>query len=561
MKVKDYKSAESYGIKALDAATKNKINRQIILANTTLAELKLAQNEVAKAQKYAEEAFNVGKDNGDWFLDLKEVTDLLLTIYKKQSDDKKIYEVFKFHGLISDSLSRNNLKEYELRNAFESKVIQDSIKAVNQKKLIAIAYTQRIEKQRVLIWSGVICSILLLGMLIFIFKNYKNKQRINKIIEKENDDLTLQKQRIENHVSELLGVVESARDFVAYSKNEPVFSYINNAGKKLLHVTENENQGYNYSDIFDPGTLEFINTAMKISEMNGFSSGEVTVKLNDGSSIPLLLSIVCHRNEAGEIDQFSMIGQEISNLKNYQEKIMLQNILLQKVNRELDRFVYSISHDLRAPLISVVGVLEILENEFYPEDADFQLYLSMLRSGLINTDDIIKNILSYSLNSRESVKITEIKMSEIIEKTLASFEEVIDKKHIAVLVSIEELHPFHNDAQRIQTLLNNVIDNAIKYERTEENIKKIDIVFTSDKNESTLIVTDNGIGIEKSHEHRIFEMFYRGSSLSSGSGLGLYIVKQIADLLNAKIFVKTIPDGKTEFKVVFPNLKSKFRSL
>ena len=205
--------------------------------------------------------------------------------------------------------------------------------------------------------------------------------------------------------------------------------------------------------------------------------------------------------------------------------------------------------------------IEILENEFYPEDADFQLYLSMLRSGLINTDDIIKNILSYSLNSRESVKITEIKMSEIIEKTLASFEEVIDKKHIAVLVNIEELHSFHSDAQRIQTLLNNVIDNAIKYQRTEENIKKIDIVFTSGINESTLIVTDNGIGVEKGYEERIFEMFYRGSSLSSGSGLGLYIVKQIADLLNAKIFVKTIPDGKTEFKVLFPNLKSKFRSL
>ena len=123
------------------------------------------------------------------------------------------------------------------------------------------------------------------------------------------------------------------------------------------------------------------------------------------------------------------------------------------------------------------------------------------------------------------------------------------------------MHPFHSDAQRVQTLLNNMIDNAIKYQRTEENIKKIDIVFISDEKECTLIVTDNGIGVEKGFEERIFEMFYRGSSLSSGSGLGLYIVKQVADLLEAKIFVKTIPDGKTEFKVVFPNLKSKFRSL
>ena len=558
LKIKDYKLSESYALRALRGSFDIKNTQVTILAYMVLAKLKMANNQIIQARNYAEKAFELGKKE-NWFLDLKEVTDLLLVIYEKESPNKKPFEVFEFHRLISDSLSQNTLKEYELRAAFEGKMIQDSIKAANQKMIITIAYNQHIEKQKLMIWGAVLSSVLLLGMVIFIFKNYKNKKKINEIISKENIDLTQQKQKIENHVSELLDVVESARDFIAYSKNEPVFSYINNAGKKLLHIPA-AMQNYYYADIFDPETLKFINTAIKVSEMNGFSSGEVTVKLSDGSSIPILLSIVCHRNEAAEIDQFSMIGQQISDLKNYQEKIMLQNALLQKVNRELDRFVYSISHDLRAPLISVVGVLEILEEEFYPTDSDFQLYLSMLRSGLMNTDDIIKNILSYSLNSRESVKITEIQMSEIIEKTLENFAEVISRKNITVAVNIEQLHPFYNDAQRIETLLHNVVDNAIKYQRPDENDKKINIVFTSGQKECTLVITDNGIGIEKGYEEQIFEMFYRGSSLSSGSGLGLYIVKQIGDLIEAKVAVHTIPDDGTQFKIVFSNLKSKFRN-
>lgn len=489
LKVKNYKLSETYANQTLEGAFLIKHSQLTILSYIALAEIKLATNQIGQARTYAEKAFELGKKN-DWFLDLKEITDLLLVIYEKESPNKKPFEVFEFHRLISDSLSRNTLKEYELRAAFKGKMIQDSIKAANQKMIITIAYNQHIEKQKLMIWGAVLSSVLLLGMVIFIFKNYKNKKKINEIISKENIDLTQQKQKIENHVSELLDVVESARDFIAYSKNEPVFSYINNAGKKLLHIPA-AMQTYHYADIFDPETLKFINTAIKVSEMNGFSSGEVTVKLSDGSSIPILLSIVCHRNESGEIDQFSMIGQEISDLKNYQEKIMLQNVMLQKVNRELDRFVYSISHDLRAPLISVVGVLEILEEEFYPTDSDFRLYLSMLRSGLMNTDDMIKNILSYSLNSRESVKITEIRMSEIIEKTLENFAEVISGKNITVAVNIEQLYAFYNDSQRIETLLHNLVDNAIKYQQPDYDHKKITIAFTSGHKECTLLITDN----------------------------------------------------------------------
>ncbi len=371
--------------------------------------------------------------------------------------------------------------------------------------------------------------------------------------------LAEQKQEVQNHVFQLLSVVESARDFIAYSKDEFSFSYINKAGKKLLQLSDAAAQSYDYADIFNKSTLDLFQKAFRISREKGFYSGEADIKLNNNYSFPILLNIVCYKNENGEVEQYSMIARDITYLKNYQKEITQQNIQLQKVNSELDHFVYSISHDLRAPLISVVGVLEIIETEFYLDDTDLHSYLAMLHLGLMRTDDSIKNILQYSKNSRESVKVGRVFIRAVVEEVINSFHSDLIEKNIELTIEIEDQIPFFNDSVRLQTILNNLVDNAIKYQDGNKKNKKILIRFTSEEQKSTLTVWDNGIGIEEDYDDKIFEMFYRGSSLSAGSGLGLYIVKQIAELLDAKIIVKTVYEKMAEFSIVFPNLKPKYQ--
>jgi len=553
---KDYKTAEAYAKKALAVSLADHDWKNTVNANMSLAKVYLAMGQVSKARTFAEKALETGKQN-NMFLDLKSVTTLLISIYEKQHPGQEFFEVLKLHTLIADSIKNNTLAEYELRNVFESKIVRDSIQSAEKRKLAAIRYQQEIEKQQIFIWAGILASILLLALAVFIFKLYKIKQRINKTISIENKDLTAQKAAIQNHISELLGVVESARDFVAYSKNELVFSYINNAGKKLLHFEESDENAYAYEQIFDTETLGFIlEIAMPESILHGFFSGEVTIRLTDHTSFPVLLNVVCHKDSAGEITQFSMIAREISELKNYQQKITTQNAELQKVNKELDRFVYSTSHDLRAPLISVLGVLEILESEFYPEDADFQLYLSMIRSGLARTDDIIKHILEYSKNSNQSVRISGVNVLATVQKVLERHAAIILKLDIKITLLIDEKQVFYSDAGRFQTIVNNLIDNAIRFQRPEEKNKEIHIGFSFETTLAQLTVSDNGNGIDPDSLPHVFEMFYRGSSISSGSGLGLYIVKQMSDLLHAKIEINTVPGEKTAFKLVFPNLGS-----
>jgi len=326
-----------------------------------------------------------------------------------------------------------------------------------------------------------------------------------------------------------------------------------------LQLSDITTQSYDYAAIFNKSTLDLVQKAFRISQEKGFYSGEADIKLINNYSFPILLNIVCYKNENGEVQQYSMIARDITYLKNYQKEITQQNIELQKVNRELDHFVYSISHDLRAPLISVVGVLEIIETEFYLEDADLHSYLSMLHLGLMRTDDSIKNILQYSKNSRESVKVGRVFIRAIVEEVINSFHSDLIEKNIELTIEIEDQIPFYNDSVRLQTILNNLVDNAIKYQDGNKKNKKILIRFTSEEQKSTLTVWDNGIGIEEDSDDKIFDMFYRGSSLSAGSGLGLYIVKQIAELLGAEITVKTVYEEMTAFSIVFPNLKPKYQ--
>lgn len=554
LKTKAYGQALSYANKALQTSFTNKNHQQTITALSTLAEIKLAEGKLEQAREFAEKALAVGKQNG-MFLDLRGITDLLLKIYEKQNKDKVSFEVLKLHMSISDSINKNALAEYELRNQFENKILNDSVKSANQRKITALRYTQQINTQKTIIWTAVILAIMLVLLIVYVFKNYQKKQRINKFISWKNTVLIQQNQEVQNHVSQLLGAVESARDFIAYSKDAFAFSYTNSAGKKLLKFPDSETQSYAYTDIFEDETLDFLKEAFEVSSKLGFYSGEAIFKLRNGNIFPVLLNVVCHKNKYGDVNQYSMIARDITYLKDYQQKITHQNVQLQKANGELDRFVYSISHDLRAPLISVVGVLEIIENEFYPEDTNFHFYLSMLRSGLMRTDDSIKNILEYSKNVSETVKVSPVLMGTIIEKVKEEFCELIAQNNIEISLELDDRIPFYSDSTRIQTLLHNLFDNAIKYQRALEKNKKVTIKFKSEIHQATLSVIDNGIGMQAGPDDKIFEMFYRGTNLSSGSGLGLYIVKQIADLLEAEIVVSTVYGEKTEFKIVFPNLK------
>ncbi|HEX8040789.1 MAG TPA: ATP-binding protein [Chryseosolibacter sp.] len=228
-----------------------------------------------------------------------------------------------------------------------------------------------------------------------------------------------------------------------------------------------------------------------------------------------------------------------------QKSILEKNAQLQKANAELDRFVYSASHDLRAPLSSLLGLIEVAKLDQKGTDR----YLDMMKGKIEDLENFIKEIISYSRNARTDVK----KQSLNLRKTVAEVTDALTFSVGNPDVQIENLVPedmvLNTDSMRLKIVLSNLIDNSLKYRDTAKERSFIRIDALDKDGVKVIMVKDNGLGIDELYIDKIFNMFYRASEHSNGSGLGLYIVKETLSKLNGQIQVESMPGRGTTFMV------------
>ncbi|HCW07193.1 MAG TPA: hypothetical protein DGG95_07500 [Cytophagales bacterium] len=220
-----------------------------------------------------------------------------------------------------------------------------------------------------------------------------------------------------------------------------------------------------------------------------------------------------------------------------EQDLMLNNQLLAKTNQELDRFVYSASHDLRAPLSSILGLIEIAQRS---DDAnEVKHCLELMKMRIADLDSFIREIIDYSRNSRQEIRVENFLLYELVDEVINALKFGDGMKNI----SIKNLAPkdlkINTDRSRVKVILTNLIGNSLKYRNQRHDHPEVIIKGGVNGNSLKMQVEDNGIGIMAEHLPKIFEMFYRASEKSEGSGLGLYIVKETLDKLNGKIDVKS----------------------
>jgi signal transduction histidine kinase len=225
---------------------------------------------------------------------------------------------------------------------------------------------------------------------------------------------------------------------------------------------------------------------------------------------------------------------------------------LKKANNELDNFVYSVSHDLRAPLSSMKGVIEITEDETQEEDT--RAHMGLLRGSIQKLDRFILDILDYSRNSRLQVKKEKINFKEMLNDITENLKHMAgSKSNVEIKVKVNEKKPFESDKTRLNVILNNLVSNAIRYHNPNVQNPYVSIHIDTSDTEANIVVKDNGIGIQKEQHEKIFDMFYRVSENSVGSGLGLYLVKETVARLNGNITVDSELGRGTEFQILIPN--------
>jgi signal transduction histidine kinase len=228
--------------------------------------------------------------------------------------------------------------------------------------------------------------------------------------------------------------------------------------------------------------------------------------------------------------------------------------IIVQTNFELDSFVYRASHDLRAPLRSILGLVNILNTEV--NEFDKINYIKLIEKSAFKLDNFISDLINFSRNSRSTIDIEEVNFTELISDSIENIQYMEGASDLKITTSIKGKLEFHSDPKRIAIFINNLLSNAIKYQHPKRNsYVQLNIAVTKEK--TILTIKDNGIGIKKEYLAKIFNMFYRASEKSFGSGLGLYIARQAVERIGGEIKVESKLGIGTTFTITLPDLEHK----
>lgn len=245
------------------------------------------------------------------------------------------------------------------------------------------------------------------------------------------------------------------------------------------------------------------------------------------------------------------LNEEINTRKGTEQKLKQTNQELSKRNTELDNFVYSVSHDLRAPIASVLGLINVARKD---KDVNMKdTYLDMINSSALQQDHFIKEILDQSRNSRLEVRREEVFFEPLINETFNQLKFATSTgKSVEKVISVNQVKAFYTDHWRLKVILNNIISNAIRYRNGKDPVINVDVNISGNK--ASLAIKDNGKGIAKEHLQNVYKMFYRATDDGAGSGLGLYIVKEAIDKLNGSIKIDSEEGIGTVVKIEIPEI-------
>lgn len=232
------------------------------------------------------------------------------------------------------------------------------------------------------------------------------------------------------------------------------------------------------------------------------------------------------------------------------EQLEHKMIELQKTNDELNRFIYSASHDIRSPLTSILSVLELARAD--KEINDQHNYLEMIENCILQVDNLLKKIIEYYKNLRAGNEPKEsIDFAALIKTSIELYR--IQNPNINFKVDIHQPVPFIGDAYRLELIINNIISNAVKYQKPDASDPAIWITIKADEDKADIIIKDNGLGIPQEHLDDVFKMFFRYNTTVTGTGIGLFVVKEALDKLGGTIAVQSNYGEGTNFEISIPN--------
>lgn len=239
----------------------------------------------------------------------------------------------------------------------------------------------------------------------------------------------------------------------------------------------------------------------------------------------------------------------IRKLSKSQKKIIEQNENLQLINAGLDKFVFNVTHDLRSPLASILGLTGLMDDETDLEQ--IKEYTLMIKESLEKQDRFINEMLTFIKSKHTGVTKTECSLSSIVDNVIAQNSHHNGGKRVRFYKELE-LTQIQSDALKLQVILNNLVSNSIKYSDEKKPEQWVKVKSYRSEKEVVIEVEDNGLGIRPKDQDRIFDKFYMSGDNKKSSGIGLYLVKDAVKQLDGKIEVHSEPGIYSTFSITIP---------
>lgn len=236
---------------------------------------------------------------------------------------------------------------------------------------------------------------------------------------------------------------------------------------------------------------------------------------------------------------------DITNLKVIEEKLRTKVL-------ELDTFIYRTAHDLRGPLASILGLVEVARREM-KEDNSHRI-LDRFKETAEKLDNILNDLFSVTKITQGKINFTKIHLDTLIPALLKRVHNQAGREEVKFILDIPSRHQFLSDRYLIRSVLQNIFENSMQYRKSDAQNTEIKISVKTEKDDVVIEVSDNGQGIPGDLQEKIFDMFYKGNYASTGSGLGLYISRVAVEKLGGKIFVSSNYGEGTTISIHLPAL-------
>jgi PAS domain S-box-containing protein len=278
-------------------------------------------------------------------------------------------------------------------------------------------------------------------------------------------------------------------------------------------------------------------------ELDSFSL-EKRLIAKSGKVIWVYLTTNIIRDPKGKPKLIISVAQDVTDRKHAEQELIFKS-------NELDTFIYRASHDLRGPVASLMGLFNVVQTEF-KQDSHAMEYFEHYHKSVLRLNKILHNLIDLTKIKEVELAESEVDLNDMISESLASVSSIQNFEDIHFKIKNEVDFKLRSDANSIRTILFHLLENAVTFIQADNDKPFVKLELRHESNFLIIEVTDNGQGIKKELQSEVFNMFYRANERSSGSGLGLYIVRYAVEKLNGSIQLKSKEMSGTKISVYIP---------